>query len=628
VQEVHHLAIKRVACLYRVSTENQLSDDDIPMQTKACAEFIKKQRTWKLEKEYIEKGVSGYHKSANERDALVKLKKDAAAGKFDVLLVFMFDRLGRREDETPFVVEWLVEQGIEVWSVMEGQQVFNDHADKLINYIRYWQSGGESEHTSMRVVEKHNQLVMAGKFRGGVAPFGYKLEYSGEYNRKGYERKKLVIHEPEAMIVRKIFELSSDLSMGSYRVAKIINDDGHQTREGKKWTVQYIVRMLRNPVYKGDYVTGKVRRKRGKPAQSKKETWVHSRELVLELMIVSEAVWEQVNANISQRDTKANAIPHDKSGFLLSDIACCGNCNAKMHPRISRSKRRLKRTGDVAVYNSKYYFCPKKARQGDCDGHIQYGIKKIEGVVLDEIYSYLDNLKAMNVARLAKTHKAQLEKVQSMKLKPIEQKITSLQKEIALLENEILKFLMGESVYTEERLSSIMKDKSISLSLLETERASSVIEAESAISRLEEIITLGNVVVSWKKEFASSDVERQAELIGMIIDRIHITREAVDISFKFNLHDIEDFSGSRIVRHGGAPPACPVGSACCGNFGFGGFEEFDGGRCESRCGRECRDGCGRGRFDGFGRGRWGMNWLGSVTEIPLEKIASFTHNAL
>ena len=148
------MVIKRVACLYRVSTKNQLTDDDVPMQIKACAEFIKKQRTWKPEKEYIEKGVSGYHKSANERDALVQLKKDAVAGKFDILLVFMFDRLGRREDETPFVVEWLVQQGIEVWSVMEGQQVFDDHVDKLINYIRFWQSGGESEKTSIRCKSK------------------------------------------------------------------------------------------------------------------------------------------------------------------------------------------------------------------------------------------------------------------------------------------------------------------------------------------------------------------------------------------------------------------------------------------------------------------------------------------
>lgn len=50
----------------------------------------------------------------------------------------MFDRLGRREDETPFVVEWFVKNGIEVWSAKEGQQRFDTHVDKLLNYIRYW----------------------------------------------------------------------------------------------------------------------------------------------------------------------------------------------------------------------------------------------------------------------------------------------------------------------------------------------------------------------------------------------------------------------------------------------------------------------------------------------------------
>jgi len=34
----------------------------------------------------------------------------------------MFDRLGRKEDETPFIVQWFVNKGIEVWSTVEGQQ--------------------------------------------------------------------------------------------------------------------------------------------------------------------------------------------------------------------------------------------------------------------------------------------------------------------------------------------------------------------------------------------------------------------------------------------------------------------------------------------------------------------------
>jgi len=79
----------------------------------------------------------------------------------------------------------------------------------------------------------------------------------------------------------------------------------------------------------------------------------------------------------------------------------------------------------------------------------------------------------------------------------------------------------------------------------------------------------------------------------------------------------------KLITDIGAPPSCPIGSACCGGFpNFEGEGEFRGhghGLCERR--RGC--GCGGGR----GRGR-GWNWLGSVTEIPICKIVSFTHNAI
>ena len=82
---------------------------------------------------------------------LTTAKEAAIKHEFDVLLVFMFDRIGRIDDETPFVVEWFVKHGIEVWSVKEGEQRFDSHVDKLTNYIRFWQASGESEKTSMRI---------------------------------------------------------------------------------------------------------------------------------------------------------------------------------------------------------------------------------------------------------------------------------------------------------------------------------------------------------------------------------------------------------------------------------------------------------------------------------------------
>jgi DNA invertase Pin-like site-specific DNA recombinase len=134
---------KRVCYLYRVSTKGQVEKDDIPMQKQRCHEFADSMG-WEIVSEMSEKGVSGYKVSAKDRDGSQEIQKEVAAEKFDILLVFMFDRLGRKEDETPFVVEWFVKNGIEVWSAEEGEQRFASPVDKLMNYIRYWQASGES----------------------------------------------------------------------------------------------------------------------------------------------------------------------------------------------------------------------------------------------------------------------------------------------------------------------------------------------------------------------------------------------------------------------------------------------------------------------------------------------------
>lgn len=74
----------------------------------------------------------------------------------------------------------------------------------------------------------------------------------------------------------------------------------------------------------------------------------------------------------------------------------------------------------------------------------------------------------------------------------------------------------------------------------------------------------------------------------------------------------------RLITDIGAPPACPIGSSC---IGFG--EPLLDGPIGGECGWQGRRGWG-----GWGCGRRGSNWLGSVAEIPCDKIVSFTHNAI
>lgn len=183
---------KRVYCLYRVSTKGQVEKDDIPMQKQYCREFAESQG-WTIIKEFAEKGVSGFKVAAADRDAIQEIRQDAEERKFDILLVFMFDRLGRRDDETPFVVEWFIRNGIEVWSAMEGQQKMDDHIDKLLNYIRYWQASGESLKTSARTKTRLSQIVQEGRFRGGIVPYGYRLEKQGRFNKKNHEVNEILI---------------------------------------------------------------------------------------------------------------------------------------------------------------------------------------------------------------------------------------------------------------------------------------------------------------------------------------------------------------------------------------------------------------------------------------------------
>lgn len=211
--------MKRDYCLYRVSTKKQAdrsekNESDIPMQRTACHDFAGGQRDWKILKEYSEKGVSGYKVSAQDRDAIQELKEAALKGEFDILLVFMFDRIGRIDDETPFVVEWFAKHGIEVLSTQEGQQRFDNHVDKLTNYLRFWQASGESEKTSIRIRNKMQQMASTGLYTGGPVKFGYRLVESGTVNRKGQPVKRYEIDPAE----REVLQLIDDMTVHNAHV--------------------------------------------------------------------------------------------------------------------------------------------------------------------------------------------------------------------------------------------------------------------------------------------------------------------------------------------------------------------------------------------------------------------------
>lgn len=162
------------------------------MPQQACREFADA-HGWSIFKESYEKGISGFKTPTCNRRVLQQIKKDAGLKKFDILLVFIFDRLERRDSETPFFVEDLAMCGVQIWSVEKGQQWFKSYADKLINYIRYWKDSGESLKTSERIKTRMGQLTSEGIFCGGSSPYGCRLVTTDRKNNHRHDVYNLLI---------------------------------------------------------------------------------------------------------------------------------------------------------------------------------------------------------------------------------------------------------------------------------------------------------------------------------------------------------------------------------------------------------------------------------------------------
>ena len=81
--------LKRAALYLRVSTDGQTVDNQRLLLEAVCG-----QRGWQVVQAYADNGISGA-KGRNQRPGLNALLKDASRGRFDVVMAWALDRLGR-----------------------------------------------------------------------------------------------------------------------------------------------------------------------------------------------------------------------------------------------------------------------------------------------------------------------------------------------------------------------------------------------------------------------------------------------------------------------------------------------------------------------------------------------------
>lgn len=521
---------KRVYTLYRVSTLGQVEKDDIPMQKEACRAFAKAQG-WEIVKEFSEKGVSGFKKSAKERDQLQKIQQAAMAREFDVLLVFMFDRFGRRDDETPFVVEWFVKQGIEVWSTQEGQQRFETHVDKLMNYIRYWQASGESIKTSIRTRTRMEQLTEEGLYTGGVVAYGYRLVKRGRINKRNHEVYDVEIDEKEAEVVRLIFQKYVYEGYGAKRLCNYLCEHNIMGRNGQNIPNVSIVRMIKNKSYTGYLINGKV------------ET------ACPELRIIEPELFERAQELRQARKREKGANPVSfSSQALLCGIVFCAHCGNRMS-LTSSTRKRIRADGSVVREKRFRYSCNYNVRHpGQCDGQSGYGVTKLDDIV--------ESVVRMKFAEIREcSRKKLLEEMHSKERERIKQEVRRLEKELEIkrqeqevLKDETIRVIRGTSTLDREMLSELLAENKAAVAQAHEALQAAKAEQQSLEQASEKMRRDCDDLFTWANVYDSADFAERQAILHQFIQEVRVGRDyEVEIVLMVSLEEFEEFKAHSMV---------------------------------------------------------------------------------
>ena len=524
---------KRVWTLYRVSTKSQINrDNDIPLQKTACHEFVNNIPNWKITKELYERGVSGWKKSVSQRDELQQIKEGSINKQFDILLVYHSDRLGRNKDEIPVIISFLSKNGVSVYSTEEGELRSVEHVDSLLNYIRFWQSEGESLKTSMRIKTQFKQMNEVGSFTGGNIAFGYDLiETELKHPKKDKYLNKLVVNEKQANIVKIIFDLSANKGYGRHRITAYLNERGYVNHLGNKFNDKFIHRLLNNPIYIG------LKRYNTKGIDSlnieyKTQPYDDSLRIIddetfykaQELMRKRKLYLQEENKHLH------DSIPY-ASKVLLSGLLRCAYCGHVMKTDYSYKDYKRK-DGTINRMICYRYRCINAINKTIKHPKNQVGAKGIDIKILNMV---INGIRGINFSKIEEN----VNKSKNVKLSTKNNELNNLQKELQkkqknlfVLNDEIPKSLIGESAFSPDILNKSIKQIETEIyNILENIKLinENIINMDKNINELE---NYKNIVYNWENKFNDADIDGKKILLFEIIDYVEWSIDNLHIEWK------------------------------------------------------------------------------------------------
>lgn len=303
----------------RFSTDRQ-DAGSIDDQERLCLEFAQA-HGWSVIERYADEGISGA--SMGNRPAFLRMRTDAMAGKFDVLLIADTTRLARSQELAPLIDRFRF-QGVRVVGVQDSFDSAAGTADMQAGL-----SGIMSvEFRKMIRARTHTALQTRAQAQRPTGGKLYGLASDG------------TLIEPEAAIVREIFDKAA-AGTSCRTIAAGLNARGvpspgagwkRTERRRGGWMGSAIRAMLLNPRYTGLTIWNRTQWVKDPDSgrricrERPKADWISHHDETRR--VVTDELWKAVQRRLKPMPDDVRLKAGGKARFLLSGLLRCDVCGA------------------------------------------------------------------------------------------------------------------------------------------------------------------------------------------------------------------------------------------------------------------------------------------------------------
>lgn len=355
--------MKRAILYARVSTGKQAQADlSIPDQLRQMRLWCER-NDYEIVREYIEPGASAMDDRRPEFQTMIA--EACGPGKpCDEIVVHSLSRFFRDQISLCNYERKLRKNGVALRSITQltADDQSGEMTRRVIAMFDEFSSIENSKHTLRAMKENARQ----GYHNGSQPPFGFGLE-DVEIPGHKKNKKKLIVDQREAVIVRKIFSMYLESSGGLKGVAAGLNGS-EQLRRGNIWSTTTIHHVLTNPIYRGERIFNQTHWKSG--VEKPEEEWIRSE---IEAIIAPE-IFDLVEKKLKMRSPAMSNPRLVSSRRLLTTVLKCGVCGANM----------ILATGKQNQY--RYYKCSTRIKKNlDLCTSKAFPMEKLDQVILEAL---------------------------------------------------------------------------------------------------------------------------------------------------------------------------------------------------------------------------------------------------